>query len=745
MSKLLKYLRCATIPIIVIIVLLMGQAWCDLALPSYTSNIINIGITQNGIDRPVPEKITAADANQLFTLLTKEEKDVFTKNYTLVGDTYELNEKADVDAVEKAIAEKEGYMYGLSLSFEKDGQKFNAMEMTMMGIMQQMNEQQIAAFSGKTLYDLLGSLEDAARIAMVENLLEQYKSSYPSMVTERYPVLQVATFYKNAGIDLDDYQLSYAIQAGVKMLGVALLAMIAAVTTTLLAARIAADLARRLRKEIFGKVVAFSSTETDKFSTASLITRSTNDIQQVQMLTFMMLRMVLYAPILGIGGIIKVTKTNTSLSWIIACAIGFILAVVLILLVVAMPKFNKMQQLVDRMNLVAREILTGLPVIRAFSTERHEEQRFDGANKDLTKNTLFTTRVMTFMMPIMTFVMSITSVAIVWFGAKKADVGSMQIGDIVAFTQYAIMIVMSFLMLTMISIILPRASVAAKRIDEVITTECSIKEKEKPQTIPGVKGVVSFDHVSFRYPNADEDALSDITFTARPGETTAIIGSTGCGKSTLVNLIPRLYDVTEGKITMDGVDIRDLSLHELREDIGFVPQKGILFSGTIDSNLRYGRQDASKEVLEKAARIAQATEFIEGKPDRYESAIAQGGTNVSGGQKQRLSIARAIAKEPPVYIFDDSFSALDYKTDVTLRKALKEETGDSTVIIVAQRISTILHADQIIVLEDGKIAGIGTHKELLNNNEVYRQIALSQLSSKELEEDLKQEEVKDNE
>ena len=746
MSKLFKYLKRATGPILFIIVLLVLQAWCDLSLPSYTSDIINVGIQQNGISSVIPDVITETDANKLFTLLTQDEISTFKSNYTLQNEYkgnknenfYVLKEDADEEAVKNAISLQESYMYFLSLSMKKDGKEIVVMDMVTKQLAQQMGVTDPTKLAGLDVYAMLANMDEATRIKVAESLLEQFKSTTPEISLESYPVYAISTYYENAGIDLSDLQLHYVVVAGLKMLGVALVIMVCTILTTLIASRVAANLAKTLRKDIFEQVVKFSNAETDHFSTASLITRSTNDVQQVQMLVFMMLKMVLYAPILGIGGVIKVSTTNASLSWIIALAVGVILAVILVLLVVAMPKFNKMQKLVDRMNLVTREILTGLPVIRAFSTEKHEEKRFGVANTDLTKNTLFTSRVMTFMMPIMTFVMSMTSILIVWFGAKSVDTGSMQLGDIVAFTQYAIMIVMSFLMLTMISIILPRAGVAAKRIDEVITQELSIHDPENNKDLGKVRGVVSFNDVNFAYPNAEENALEHITFTAEPGKTTAIIGSTGCGKSTLVNLIPRLYDVTEGSITIDGVDIRDLSQHELRENIGFVPQKGILFSGTIDSNLRYGKQEATKEQVEKAAKIAQATEFISAKPEQYESEIAQGGTNVSGGQKQRLSIARAIVKDPAIYIFDDSFSALDYKTDVTLRKALKEETGDATVIIVAQRISTILHAEQIIVLEDGKIAGIGTHKELLRNNDVYRQIALSQLSEKELEDDLKE-------
>jgi ATP-binding cassette subfamily B protein len=540
--------------------------------------------------------------------------------------------------------------------------------------------------------------------------------------------------YEAIGMDLNDIQYDYLLNAGLKMIGVALIAMISTIIVCLLAAKVAAKIGMNLRSRVFKKVVTFSSVEMDRFSTASLITRSTNDIQQVQMVSVLLLRMVFYAPILGFGGVIKVLNTETSMAWIIFAAVAVIMVIVGVLFVVAMPKFKRMQVLVDRVNLVTREILTGLPVIRAFSTDRHEEKRFDEANTDLTRNALFTTRTMAIMMPFMFFIMNVVTIVIIWFGAKGIDQGNLQVGDMMAFLTYTFQIVISFLMLTMISIMLPRAAVAANRIDEILNTELTIKNPEVENKLGlDVQGVVEFDHVNFRYPNAEDDALEDITFTARPGQTTAFIGSTGCGKSTLINLIPRLYDVTSGSVRIDGVDVREISQHDLREQLGYVPQKGVLFTGTIDSNIRFGNKNATEDVVKKAAKIAQATDFIEEKPEGYESDIAQGGNNVSGGQKQRLSIARAIAKQPKIYIFDDSFSALDYKTDVTLRKALKEEMGDSTVLIVAQRISTIMHADQIIVIDDGKIAGIGTHDELLADNEVYQQIASSQLSSEELE------------
>lgn len=523
------------------------------------------------------------------------------------------------------------------------------------------------------------------------------------------------------------------------MTALAFLGMLASVLVGFLASRVAASAGKDLRSNVFRKVVGFSNNEFDHFSTASLITRSTNDIQQIQLLLVMLLRVVLYAPIMAVGGIYKVFQTNVSMSWIIGLAVFLIGLVVLTLFVVAMPKFKIMQKLVDKLNLVTREILTGLQVIRAFSTEKHEEERFDKANRDLTRTNLFVNRAMTFMMPVMMVIMNAISVLIVWVGANGINDGQMQVGDMMAFIQYTMQIIMSFLMICMISIMLPRAAVAAERVDEVLTSEALIRDPKEPKRLPEkTEGILKFDHVSFRYPGADEEVLQDITFEAKPGETTAIIGSTGSGKSTLVNLIPRFYDVTKGAITLDGIDIRQLQQHELRDKLGYVPQKGVLFSGNIASNIMFGNVEGSETEMKEAAEIAQATEFIEAKHKKYESSISQGGTNVSGGQKQRLSIARAIAKHPDIFIFDDSFSALDYKTDVALRSALKKRTADSTVLIVAQRISTILHAEQIIVLDDGRVAGIGTHSELLRNCEVYRQIAESQLSEAELEAGLRE-------
>ena len=535
-----------------------------------------------------------------------------------------------------------------------------------------------------------------------------------------------------AGVDIDKVQTSYLWSAGGRMVAMALLMGVATVLVGFFGARIGAGIGRDLRGKIFGQVVRFSNAEKDQFSTESFITRRTNDIQQIQMVSAVMIRMVAYAPILGIGGVLKIIQTGAGMGWIIILAILVILGYVMVLMSVTMPRFKLMQKLVDKINLVSREILTGLSVIRAFGRETEEEKRFDAANKDLTKTMLFRIGLMTFMMPGMMLIMNLLTVGIVWVGAHKIDAGSMQVGSMTAFITYAMMIVMAFLMLTAMSIMLPRAAVAAERIDEVIRTESSIEDAKNPEELREHKGVIRFSHVSFRYPGAEADVLEDIDFTAEPGKTTAIIGSTGCGKSTLVNLIPRLYDVTGGSVTLDGQDIRNIRMEDLREEIGFVPQKGVLFSGTIASNLRFGKRDATDEQIKEAAAIAQAADFIEEKQEKYDSDIAQGGSNVSGGQKQRLAIARAIAKQPKIYVFDDSFSALDLKTDAALRKALASKVKDSTVIIVAQRISTILHAEQILVLDDGKIVGKGTHEELLKNCETYQQIARSQLSAKEL-------------
>ena len=596
-----------------------------------------------------------------------------------------------------------------------------------------------------TVFDIMQMMPEEQREAMVDTMEEQM-TDMPDTILDQAAVSYVGTVYENLGINMDDLQIHYLLTTGMddlqihyllttggKMAGLAFLGMAASVLVGFMASRVGAATGRDLRGRVFHKVVGFSNNEFDHFSTASLITRSTNDIQQIQLIIVMLLRIVLYAPILAIGGIIQVFQTNVSMSWIIGLAVVLIGLVILVLFLVAMPKFRIMQSLVDKVNLVMREILTGLSVIRAFSTQKYEEERFDKANRDLTRTNLFVNRAMTFMMPVMMLVMNGISVLIMWNGAHGIDNGEMQVGDMMAFIQYTMQIIMGFLMLCMLSIMLPRAAVAADRVQEVLDSRTVILDPDQPEKFSGnEKGLLTFDHVSFRYPGADENVIHDISFTARPGETTAIIGSTGSGKSTLVNLIPRFYDVTEGSITLDGVDIRNVSQHELREKLGYVPQKGILFSGDIASNIMFGNPEGGEEEMVGAAEIAQATEFIDQKPEGYKSPIAQGGSNVSGGQKQRLAIARAIAKHPEVFIFDDSFSALDFKTDVTLRKALKKRTKNSTVLIVAQRISTILNAEQIIVLDDGKIAGMGTHQELLKTCEVYQQIAASQLSESEL-------------
>ena len=584
-----------------------------------------------------------------------------------------------------------------------------------------------------TVFNLLQTMPEEQRETLIFGM-EEMTGKLPDTILDQAAVSYVGSAYKNLGIDMDGLQIRYLVTTGGKMAGLALLGMAASVLVGFMASRVGAATGRDLRGRVFRKVVGFSNNEFDHFSTASLITRSTNDIQQIQLIIVMLLRIVLYAPILAIGGVIQVFQTNVSMSWIIGLAVVLIGLVILLLFLVAMPKFRIMQSLVDRVNLVMREILTGLPVIRAFSTQKHEEERFDRANRDLTRTNLFVNRAMTFMMPVMMLIMNGVSVLIMWNGAHGIDNGQMQVGDMMAFIQYTMQIIMGFLMLCMLSIMLPRAAVAADRVEEVLASRTAIKDPDRAEHFAeNEKGVLRFDHVSFRYPGADENVLEDITFTAKPGETTAIIGSTGSGKSTLVNLVPRFYDVTAGSITLDGADIRNVPQHELREKLGYVPQKGVLFSGDIASNILFGNPDGGEVEMVEAARIAQAEEFIEGKKDRYQSPIAQGGSNVSGGQKQRLSIARAIAKHPEVFIFDDSFSALDFKTDVTLRKALRQKTKESTVLIVAQRISTIMNAEQIIVLDDGRIAGTGTHRELLENCEVYRQIAASQLSEAELQ------------
>ena len=762
MKNLFKYAASYWKAMIAIVLILVVQAYCDLSLPAYTSDIVNVGIQQGGIEDEVPRQIATEEMEKLLLFVSEDDQQTVMDAYTEDNTSY----KKEAYVLKDSVAEEENTMENLkdilqipmmmTSGIESGSDTTKQMEDKLkeqmsQGMAQSMPqgadqtmpegmpqgesqaESQAVSLDDMSMFDLLKMLPAEQRATMVEKIEEQM-SEMPDTILDQASVSFCRSAYKDLGMDMDQTQIHYLLKTGGQMAALALLGMVASIMVAFLASRVGASAGRDLRSGVFHKVVGFSNNEFNHFSTASLITRSTNDIQQIQMLIVMLLRMVLYAPILAIGGVLQVMKTNVSMSWIIGLAVIIIAFVVLLLFLVVMPKFKVLQNLVDKLNLVTREILTGLPVIRAFSTEKHEEERFDDANRTLTKTNLFVNRAMTFMMPVMMLVMNGVSVLIVWTGAHGISDGKMQVGDMMAFIQYTMQIIMGFLMLCMISIMLPRAAVAADRVEEVLKSETMIHDPKQENQFPeDGKGVLTFHHVSFRYPGADEDVLEDITFTAKPGETTAIIGSTGSGKSTLVNLIPRFYDVTSGDITLDGVDIREVKQHELREKLGYVPQKGVLFSGDIASNIMFGNSHGSDDEMIEAAEIAQATEFIDTKPEKYKSPISQGGSNVSGGQKQRLSIARAIAKHPQVFIFDDSFSALDYKTDVTLRRALAEKTSGSTVLIVAQRISTILHAEQIIVLDEGKVAGKGTHAELLKNCPVYREIAESQLSRKELE------------
>ena len=684
MRSIFKHLRPQWKAVLLIIVFLFVQAVCDLALPTYTSSLIDVGIQNSGVEYAVPVSIRASSYEAVASQMTDDELSLWQQNYTQNGEVYTLHEDADQEALDEAFTTP------ITLAaLEARGTPATRDDLRLMG--------------DQTVH-----------------------STAISFVKSEYEALSV---------DLGDIQTSYLLRTGGKMLAMALGMALAVVVVSFLAARVGAAVGRELRGKVFQKVVHFSGAEFSKFSTASLITRSTSDIQQIQLVVTMLLRMVAYAPILALGGIFMVIRTSSGMEWIIVLAVALLLTLIGVLMKVAMPKFKKMQVLVDHVNLVAREILTGLSVIRAFGREKVEEQRFEGANRDLTRNMLFTNRCMSFMLPCMMLLMNGISVLIVWKASHRIDAGALGVGEMTAFITYTMMIVMSFLMLAMMSIMLPRAAVASERIDEVLATEPTIHNPASPEPFAASDGVIRFEHVSFHYPEASDNVLTDIDFEARPGQTTAIIGSTGCGKSTLINLIPRFYDVTEGRITIDGQDVRQMDLHALRGLIGLAPQKGVLFSGTIVSNICYGAPNATADTVHEAAAIAQATEFIESKPTGYDSPIAQGGSNVSGGQKQRLSIARAIARDPKIYIFDDTFSALDFKTDAALRRALGPKTEKSTVIIVAQRISTILHADQILVLDDeGKLVGKGTHAELMASCETYQQIARSQLSEEELKE-----------
>lgn len=776
MKKLFRFLKPYSGSVLMILIVLMVQAYCDLSLPTYTSDIVNVGIQQSGITEKVPDEIAKEDLEHLLLFVpsaqqktVQEAFEESQKSYDYDGKVLALKESVKEEQEEElasVLAVPMMMVSGIDSGSDTAVQMEEEMRQKMKEQMQAAAQEQMqAAAQGQmqavpqaqmqaevqsqtetklpdvdsmTLYEMIGMMDPKQRDPMIDQMEEQM-AKLPETMTEQAATVYVKAAYEKIGLDTGKMSSSYIMQTGAKMLGLAALGMLASILVGLMASKVAAGIGQGLRRDVFQKVVGFSNAEFDKFSTASLITRSTNDIQQIQLLMVMLLRMVLYAPIMAAGGVWKVFNTNVDMCWIIGLGILMILLVVIALFVLVMPKFEIVQNQIDRLNLVSREILTGLPVIRAFGTQEYEEERFDGANKDLTKTNLFVNRAMTFMMPMMMLIMNAVTVLIVWVGGHSINDGAMQVGDMMAFIQYTMQIIMSFLMICMISVMLPRAAVSAERVDEVLKSQTLIHDPKEAKTFSEEgKGEVCFDHVSFRYPGAEEYVLEDISFTAKPGETTAFIGSTGSGKSTLVNLIPRFYDVTEGKIMIDGEDIREVTQHDLREKIGYVPQKGVLFSGNVASNILYGNPDGTQEEMEEAAKIAQATEFIEHKKKRYQSPISQGGANVSGGQKQRLSIARAIAKHPEIYIFDDSFSALDYKTDVTLRKALKEKTADSTVLIVAQRISTILQAEQIIVLDNGKVVGKGTHKELLKNCEAYYQIASSQLSEKELAEDLKE-------
>lgn len=719
MVKLMRYLKKSAGYIVLIMGLLFLQAYCDLSLPDYTSRIINVGIQQGGIEDNVPQKMRTSTMKALSVFMDDDDMKQVEKYYEEDKDIYVLKDGISKDERENLdhLLEKPMMLYYGMCSGSDESKAMTEN----MGLQE-----------GTDSVQALGAMPEEMKTQILQEMNEKLENM-PESIVSQSAVLAVKKEYTELGEDLDKLQMDYIIRSGAQMVLMALVIMLAAVTVTFLSSKVAARMGHDLRGDIYSKVIGFSSNEYHKFSTASLITRSTNDVQQVQQVMTMTFRILLYAPILGIGGVIKVLNTDASMTWILGVAVALILLVILVLFKIAMPKFTKLQTLIDRLNLVTREILTGIPVIRAFSREKFEEDRFETANEELTKTNLFVNRCMTFMMPVMMLIMNGVSVMIIYFGAHAVDNGSMQVGNVMAFIQYAMQIIMSFLLITAMSIMIPRANVAAVRINQVLETEGSIEDPVSPEAPQdSLRGTVEFDHVSFAYPEAGENVLNDISFTAKKGQTVAVIGSTGSGKSTLVNLIPRFYDATKGTVKVDGVDVRKMTQHQLRECLGYVPQKGVLFSGTIDSNIRYGKEDISSEEVQQAAQIAQATEFIDTKPEKYNSPIAQGGTNVSGGQKQRLSIARAIAKKPEIFIFDDSFSALDFKTDSNLRKALKESTKDATTIIVAQRISTILNADQIIVLDEGHMAGIGTHKELMKNCEVYRQIAMSQLSEEEL-------------
>lgn len=761
MKKLAKHFKPAIVPIIFVIILLVIQAYCDLSLPTYMSNIVNIGIQQSGIETVTPEKAPKSEMDKIQLFMDKEDKDFVNSNYkedkykekdilVLKDDISEENSDKLADTLTKPMLitymlEKgeNGELSSDSVSGEIDTKDFEEImkngvkDMTPENQMKFMEIQEKSQNGEQTdMFEIL-SLFSENTMKEITNIMDEKLQAFDKLGEDT--ITQVVTPYteslmENAGVDTDQVRMNYLFKAGLLMLGYAGVIFVCMISVSLLASIIGARFAKDIRSHAYNQIINFSANESNKFSNASLITRCTNDIQQIQIVLVMMLRMVFYAPIIGIGALLKVTNMSSGMVWVIALAVCIILALVGTLMVVAMPKFTVLQKLIDKVNLVSREILTGLPVIRAFSREEHENERFDEANKKLTKTNLFVNRVMAIMMPAMMFVMNGTTVLIVWVGANETNSGNMQVGDIMAYIQYTMQIIISFLMICMASIMIPRAIVSAKRLGEIYDTDITIKSPENPKKFAeNSKGIVEFNDVTFTYPGAEEPVLENISFTTKPGETTAIIGSTGSGKSTLINLIPRFYDATSGSITVDGENIKDVSLTDLRSKIGYVPQKGMLFSGTIKSNISFANENLPMEKIQRAAEIAHATEFIETKPKKYDTHISQGGTNVSGGQRQRLSIARAIANEPEVLIFDDSFSALDFKTDVAVRKALSENIKNSTILIVAQRISTVLNAEQILVLDNGKIVGKGTHKELLETCQVYRDIAESQLSKEELQ------------
>lgn len=732
MGKIFKQLGRHWAACLVVFALLAVQAYCDLSLPDYTSKIVDVGIQQGGIESTVPDTVRDTTLQALELLMSQEDAALAEQWYSEPDEngvrTLAHDAAAAMPELEEAFTTPDVVLYMAAAQHAAEAQGGEGTVAPAWTDLDAVTTQfammaQSPAFSREAVQQQLAGAMAAVDDSVAESLASQ-------------AMLLVSLEYEAQGI-AHDVQMAYLWRVGGQMLGLTLLMVVVAIAVGFVASRVSAAIGRDLRRETFSAVIGFSHAEIEQFSTASLITRTTNDIQQVQFVCVILLRMVAYAPILGIGGIVHVARSNTGLTWITFLAVAALLVLIGVLMTIAMPKFKLMQTLVDRLNLVSREILTGIMPVRAFSREAFEEARFDKANRDLMRTQLFTNRTMAGLMPFMTLIMNGTSLLIVWFGGHAMDAGTMQVGEMIAFITYTMQIVMSFLMLAMVAILLPRAGVAADRIDEVLRTPATIHDPtpevaQKVETRTHWDGVVQFEDVSFRYPGADDDALEHITFTARPGETTAIIGSTGCGKSTLLNLIPRFYDATGGRVTIDGVDVRDMPQHTLHDLLGYVPQKGVLFSGTIASNLKFGGPQITDGDIRDAAAIAQSTDFIEAKPEGFDSPIAQGGSNVSGGQKQRLSIARAIAKHPRVYLFDDSFSALDYKTDVALRRALKAQTDNATVIIVAQRISTVLHANQILVLDEGKVVGAGTHAQLLETCPEYQEIARSQLSQKEL-------------